>query len=281
MNNLAKGAEQEKSVIFIHIPKTGGTTFRTIINQQYEPQSVFLFKRPPEKSLAEFKGLPEAKKREIKFIQGHMRFGLHEFFPQPCTYITILRDPVDRVISLYYFILRNPENAVHNEVVSKNMSLKDWVSSGITTLVNNNQTRFLCTTEAVTEDGQCSSEMLESAKKNIQEYFAVVGLMEKYDETLLLLKRNLRWKTPLYIKANVTKNRPLKEIIPKDTLKLIEKYNELDVELYRYGKEKFEEQLNQSPQFFEREMKQFQLLNKIYSRTYPFYRRVVKKSKYF
>jgi hypothetical protein len=97
-----------------------------------------------------------------------MRFGLHKFFPQPCTYITILRDPVDRVISLYYFILRNPDNAVHNEVVSKNMSLKDWVSSGITTLVNNNQTRFLCTTEAVIEDGQCSSEMLESAKKNIQ-----------------------------------------------------------------------------------------------------------------
>lgn len=279
MTNLTKDTEQEKSVIFVHIPKTGGTTFRTIINRQYDPQSVFLFKRPPEKSLAEFKELPEAKKREIKFIQGHMRFGLHEFFPQPCTYITILRDPVDRIISLYYFILRNPENAVHNEVVSKNMSLEDWVRSGLTTLVNNNQTRFLCTTEVVTDYGQCSSEMLESAKKNIEKYFAVVGLMERYDESLLLLKRNLKWKTPLYIRSNVTKKRPPKESVSKDTLKVIEKYNELDIELYRYGKEKFEEQLNQSSYSFGMEMKQFQLLNKIYSQTYPFYKKVISKVK--
>lgn len=275
MNKLSKGAEQEKTVIFVHIPKTGGTTFKTIIERQYKSQSVFLFKRPPERSLAEFKELPEAKKREIKFIQGHMRFGLHEFFPQQCTYITILRDPVDRIISLYYFILRNPKNAVHNEVVSRNMSLKDWVSSGITTLVNNNHTRFLCTTEAVTKDGQCSTEMLESAKKNIQERFAVVGLMERYDETLLLLKRNLGWKTPLYIKSNVTKNRPVKETISKDTIEMIERYNELDIELYRYGRERFEEQLNQSPYLSGMEMKQFQLLNRIYSKAYPFYQRVL------
>ena len=37
-------------------------------------------------------------------FKGHMTFGLHEVLPQTATYITVLRDPVDRVISAFYFM---------------------------------------------------------------------------------------------------------------------------------------------------------------------------------
>lgn len=43
--------------------------------------------------------------------------------------------------------------------------------------------------------GQCSPEMLESAKKNLQD-FAAVGLTERYNETLILLKRAFNWHNP-------------------------------------------------------------------------------------
>lgn len=277
-NNLNQSSK-EKTVIFVHIPKTGGTTFDKLIKRQYESKSLFLFTKV-EESLARFRQLNEDEKREIKFIQGHMRYGLHKEFPQPCTYMTILREPIERVISLYYYVLRTPENPAHDQVKSKNMSLKEYVSSGIASLVNNNQTRFLCTTESVGSYGQCSPEMLESAQKNLRDNFAAVGLTERYNETLILLKRTFNWKNPYYVKVNVTKNRPLKEDVDKDTIKLIEKYNELDIELYKYGEERFEELLNQSGYSYNLDLKQFNLLNGIYSK-YPFYRRIVNKVKVF
>lgn len=279
MTSTHLNQSNKETIIFVHIPKTGGTTFDKLIKRQYEPESLFLFDNVQE-SLAKFRQLTEAEKSKIKFIQGHMRFGLHKEFPQPCTYMTILRDPVDRIISLYYYALRRPEHPAHQAVTSKNMSLKEYVSSGVSTLVNNNQTRFLCATELVSEYGQCSSEMLESAKKNLQDYFAVVGLMERYNETLILLKRAFKWRNPYYIKINVTKNRPLKENFDKDTINLIEKYNDLDIELYEYGKKKFEESLNQAGHLYDLDLKQFNMLNNVYSK-YPLYRRVVNKTKVF
>ena len=37
-------------------------------------------------------------------FKGHMLFGLHAILPQPATYITVVREPVDRVISSFYFM---------------------------------------------------------------------------------------------------------------------------------------------------------------------------------
>lgn len=105
-------------------------------------------------------------------------------------------------------------------------------------------------------------------------------MTERYNETLILLKRTFKWKTPFYVKANVTKKRPLKEVVDKDTIKLIEKYNELDIELYKYGQERFEELINQSGYSYDQELEQFNLLNGLYSKTYPFYRRVAKILKF-
>ena len=43
-----------------------------------------------------FAQIPPARLRKTRMFKGHMLFGLHEILPQPSTYITVLRDPVDR-----------------------------------------------------------------------------------------------------------------------------------------------------------------------------------------
>ncbi len=91
----------------------------------------------------EFKKLPESAKRRSKLILGHISFGLHEFLPQPFTYITFLRDPVERIISLFYFIRRVPGHPYYSSIVSSNMSLEEFVGSGISKEVDNVQTRLL------------------------------------------------------------------------------------------------------------------------------------------
>ena len=115
MTKSAKDKELEKSVIFLHIPKVGGSTISKIIERQYRPRNIFHVRdnssqKRIQNCVDEFKVLPVAEKERIKVLMGHMGFGLHNFLPQPSVYFTLLRDPVERVISYYYFILRPQQN---------------------------------------------------------------------------------------------------------------------------------------------------------------------------
>ena len=83
---------------------------------------------------------------------------------------------------------------------------------------------------------------MEIAKKNIEQHFSVVGLMERFDESLMLLKQHLGWKIPFYQPQNVNKKRPQEEA-DREVIKVIERTNELDLLLYEYVKERFEQQV--------------------------------------
>ena len=41
---------------------------------------------------------------------GHVFYGVHEHIPQPTEYITVLREPIARVVSMYNHVLRRPEH---------------------------------------------------------------------------------------------------------------------------------------------------------------------------
>lgn len=265
----------EKSVIFLHIPKAAGSTLNKIVEKQYDSNTVFKINgNCPQESINEFKKLTEVQREQIRLVNGHMPFGLHEFLPQPYTYITMVRDPVERIISSYYFVLQTSGHYLNKKVTSSNMSLNEYVGSGISKELNNGQVRLLAATNAKSKNvgfGQCSVEMLQLAKKNLQENFSVVGLVERFDETLLLLKRTFGWKNLFYVKHNVTKSRSDKQEISKNTLKLIEKQNSLDIELYKYVQERFELQVKQQTNSFQKELKLFKLVNNSYQKIYPLY----------
>jgi hypothetical protein len=123
----------------------------------------------------------------------------------------------------------------------------------------------------VEPDYQCSTETLELAKKNLKEHFTLVGVLERFDEGLILLKRTLGWNIPLYTKNNVTKNRPSKSDISTKALSLLEKFNEYDIQLYEYGKGLFEELINQQDSSFAREVEKFKAAN-ISSKAKPYFR---------
>jgi hypothetical protein len=229
-----------------------------------------------QESIDAFKAFSENQRRKIQVLQGHMGFGLHEFLPQRSVYITMLRDPIDRVISHYYYGISKSPRApdLCNKVTSQPISLEEYVSSGIRLLNDNGQTRLLSAVDGTIWDkavgfGQCPIEMLEKAKRNLQEHFAVVGLLERFDETILLFKRTLGWKRiPFYVKRRATPNRPRKEDIPAHILHLVEEYNELDIMLYNYAREIFEEQIHQQDPALRGELRAFQLLNRIYGAVY-------------
>lgn len=263
-----KLATEGKALIFLHIPKAAGVTLGTIIERQFPHKAIFTIDGANvQKSINEFRNLPERERQEIKCLKGHMPFGLHNYLPRSATYITLLRHPVDRIISHYYYVLRIPNHYLHNELTSKKMSLSDYVSSGISPELMNAQTRLISGVEkvdSVTGNEPVSADVLEIAKRNLRDCFAAFGLSEMFDESLVLFKGLLGWRNIFYAKQNVTRNRSSKQEIPRKTIKIIENYNKLDLELYKFAKQTFQELIRKQGPSFKGELRTFQRLNKIY-----------------
>lgn len=286
MSNLDNNIGEKQVVIFLHIPKTAGTTLRYIIQYQYKPSAIYELYGPSathSERLEEFKRLSDARKAEIKIVNAHLGFGLHEFLPQPCTYITFLRNPVDRVVSMYYYFQRTGNNYVQNLTLKEFIQTYGGARDNMTKYLSGEKLKIQLNDPNNEIDYQCSSESLETAKSNLKKHFKIIGIAERFDESLILLKNKLGWKVPLYDKNNVSKNRPSTKEVSKDTLNLIEKFNEFDIQLYEYAKEIFEELIVQQGSSFETEIQEFKEANesskvKLYFRVHTFYNRVIHRT---
>jgi hypothetical protein len=234
----------EKTVFFLHIPKCAGTTLtEEIIKKQFKPHQLIIFYGEGTQVLIDrLKKMPGKKQKKIKCIAGHFAFGIHRFYTaRPVTYITMLRDPVERVISHYYYVLRRNDHYLHQIVKEKHYTLREYVENKLTGEVNNGQTRLLAGIGWGAEFGKCPPAMLDQARENLEKYFTAVGISERFDEFIRLVSRKLDWEVPPYRKKNVSGNRLKLNDIDGETLGIIEHYNRLDLELYRYTASQLEE----------------------------------------
>lgn len=260
--------DAQPTVIFLHILKTAGTTLNAILENYYPAErsyATFPNQRHPEGSLEGFYALSTEAKANIDLLTGHMGFGLHKYLPRTAVYITILRNPVDRVISHYYHEYRDPGSQLH-KLIHAGMGLKEYVQYYAEAgEMDNLQTRMIAGNWEKRGFGPCTEEMLATAKQNLRDYFIVVGLTERFDETYLLLKKHLGWKTRLYRKYNVAQNRPQQHKLSAETLQVIDELNRYDTALYHFAVKRFAAQIRQQGGLFPIELKLFQLCEAPYS----------------
>lgn len=224
-----------EALIFLHIPKTAGTTFNRVLEAQYPVARTFTVNGHfAEASVARFKALPEERRAQFRLVKGHFAFGLHEWLPQPATYITILRDPVDRVVSTYYYVLANRLHPLRREVLGKKMSLEDFVRAY--PWKANTQTKFLA---GLGKRDLCPPQTLEHALANLESRVQVAGLFERLEDTLRLLSVFFDWKDVVFSRHRRGRARPQKLALAASTVELIRETNALDMELYRRGEERF------------------------------------------
>jgi Sulfotransferase family len=262
-NRRAVDVTNSRVLIFVHIPKTAGTTFRRVLERQYSADEVLpLYESELGKELA---SIPPAQMNRLRVVLGHFYFGAHAFIPRPSTYVTFLRDPVDRVLSHYYFVRQSPEHEFHEFARQLNLSeFLAYCSRSTHGRSDDDQTRQLA--------GECGkpssqvepAEMLLAAKRHLSEYFAAVGITEEFDRSLILMKRILGWKRTLYTRQNVTRGRPARHALPENDLSAIYRYNKLDLELYSYAAELFREQVSAQGGALARELQWFTKLNAAY-----------------
>jgi hypothetical protein len=249
-----------EALIFQHIPKTAGTTMSQILLRQYPPEDTFRIERARQ-TFAELSALTDEQRAQIRLLYGHLLFGAHELLPRTARYLTFLRDPVDRAMSHYYSVLRTPDHRLYSKVTSRRMSLADYVESGISRELANGQTCLIAGGELGRED-LCSPELLERAKRNIGKHFWFVGLTERFNESLLLVKEIFGWKEPVYYTPlNVTSERPPLRDMSKDAVNLIREHNRLDLALYQFAEERLDVEIERRGSDFQRRLRIFRLVN--------------------
>jgi hypothetical protein len=252
-------ALQSRTLLFLHIHKTAGTTLHRIIEREYNPFLVYTIEgKGVEWSIDHFKRLPERRRSALRVVKGHMSFGLHEFLPQPSTYITFLRDPIERCISSYSYSKGNRFNPFYKRINQENMDLVRFLE--IAPWNNNLQcktiagidrsdyrplsifremTRLGARSPDPSVDPWSNPETLRRAQENLRQYFSFVGVTERFTESLVVLKHLFGWKLSSYSSYRKSQNRPKRESFDPAVLAAVEARNEFDRALYEFGKKMF------------------------------------------
>lgn len=192
-------------------------------------------------------------------------------------YITLLRDPVSRYLSEWRHVQRGAtwKTSLHMcdgrtptpEELPPCYEGTDW--SGCTlqefmdcpyNLANNRQVRMLadlslvgCYNLSFIPEGKRAQLLLDSAKKNLRG-MAFFGLTEFQRKTQYLFERtfNLKFIRP-FMQYNSTRAGGVE--VDEDTIRRIEELNDLDMQLYDYAKDLFQQRYQYKRQLERREQR--------------------------
>jgi hypothetical protein len=216
------------------VPKCGGTTVLGYLISQYEIDTVFnIDGKNPSESIDYFRSLPEKERYAFNLIQGHGAHRLLRYADPKIKSATILRDPVDRIISHYYYVLRNPSHHLYTDVTVKGMSLLDYATSNLSPeLCNDYVCRFLQVSAREAEENP--DETVLRAFNTLQKDFTVIGTVDNLNSAMHSLARIALFRYEFKDgKLNATVDRPKLNEIDPETLHAIAEVNHLDVRLYQ------------------------------------------------
>ncbi len=214
------------TILISHIPKTAGTSLKSLICSN-SPGAIFSYNaelsllRPNLDFIKTFRDGPPPP-----IVMGHFSYGAHRYLGVEPKYVTVLRNPVDRVVSLY-----THQKKLYPEIF-KNISIIQYVSACKTEMTNNHACRIIA---GISPDvGLVINDrwILELAIHNITRHYVLVGLIEYLKDFQSGLFNILEWPH----KPMPVLNSASGSTIPIDleTRKLILNFNRLDMELYEY-----------------------------------------------
>lgn len=244
----------DDTLFFIHMPKCGGTTLHEILMRPF----------PPERCLSHdplhmlLPTLPPEHVASYRFIRAHYGYQVYRLLPRRPFYATMLRDPVQQFISRY---AHNKHHQPEKLIQLARDFLPDHPEDTFITLeqyatlpINNIQTRLMAGLTDAEYQAMPASErhtLLPLAKAHLEQV-EFIGIMERYDDSLRLLSYTFGWP-PIesYVKRNETTY--AKPVVTPETEALIRENNPLDLELYAFGRQLFEERMAQMERELEAE----------------------------
>lgn len=250
------------TIIFHHIPKTAGTSFHSVIDENFK-EGVYTISGNQiehELSIQKFIELSVAEKSKIKLLKGHNVFGLHEYFTNKCDYITFVRKPAEKHISGYYYMLKAkailPERV---EFAKKPPSLEDYIKDGDIYYGNNPLVKAFLN---IRDPKVLVDEILfKKATKILTDKYTFIGLTEAFDESLVLLDSLYKMNIKGYVKRNVGTNYDRDKLDP-NLIDLFNKHNPFDVKFYEFAEKLFWNKISSLGIGFESDLVTFKERNK-------------------
>ncbi len=237
---------------FIHIEKSGGITLHNIFHRCFNG---YISPHPDKKfgdpcTAQHLDILKRIYPLPIIGIGGHRmaaNMGYESVVNGPICYFTLMRNPLERYMSHLNW--------------QKNIMKVDWTPEKFISdpAFNNYQALRIA-----------GAQEVDKAKKIMKEKFTVIGMIEKFDEAMVLLKGAMKDDTLdfRYEKANIKSyggNEYRFNQLPSGLQEKAIANNAIDIELYRFLKEElYPAYISRYPGNFEADVIKFKADNKAY-----------------
>jgi tetratricopeptide (TPR) repeat protein len=240
--------------LFIHIPKTAGSLINGLIGQLFLPEECLFFVGNEGFYVSYQRYVETNQLKKIRFFSGHMGYGLSHLIDADYK-ITFLRNPVDRVLSNYffwrkYYINRNPTIEDFNGnpclLIDYKLSweedlLRHLAAPTASSLSFINLQTWQLTFDTLNRPHEIGSdrEVLSMAKQHLDD-FNFVGIYERLNSDLARLFQEQGWQLPEQLeRVNATIERKQISEVDSHVIDVIRSQNALDIELYDYALNKF------------------------------------------
>lgn len=220
--------------IFLHIPKTGGISLRSLLLREHAPARTFRILNPVDDAAA-LRALPNDARSRLTLVEGHLYYGIHECLRAGGQYITILRDPIERTLSWYSYISTRAWHPLFEQTRHGLMSLADCCRSRLSVELDNFMTRALSHERFIDVPfGKVTREMFDEAAKHLSSM--VVMTTETLDADVGAYQRlaGIRRRSAPHL--NRTRDRLQRAAVSHADANLIESHNEYDRELFELAR---------------------------------------------
>ncbi|MFM0264748.1 chondroitin 4-O-sulfotransferase [Paraburkholderia sediminicola] len=234
-------------IFFIHPPKSGGSTVISFFDLNLEGGEFINFEWGSS-------GWQPARENFIRTRVGggHQPYGMHSELRLALDYCTIVRDPLGRQMSHYWYARNGKNGAVEQGVgVSSieasvqrgEVSLDEWV--GKSCAGTNVFVQMLSGHQIVDENS------LDVALANLERHITTAGTCENMSAFLLRLCGKTGFKLPFYVNSNNTK-RTGKDAAPVTdaAVEMFKRDNSLDYKLFGHVKERIDNEIREQGDVF-------------------------------
>jgi len=219
------------TLLIAHIQKTAGTSLRKLV-AHYHPDAQFVYDGQLTLASPNIAYIQEFRERpQPSIVMGHIGFGVHRLLGVAPAYVSVLREPVQRVVSLYRMQKSQPDSPFR-EYFESGTSLYDYVADNITEQTNNHMCRVIAGIPM--EAGLLINDrwLLELAIHNLRRHYVLVGTLERYEAFLAVLGRRLNWGNFDIPRENVAAGPSIE--LDRRTRAMIVERNSLDIALFDY-----------------------------------------------